>query len=123
MTGYWFNKGVLVGYEPKALKKEVLQKRKIPRRVLGHDLNELATKSGYHQCINTEYVLAFLTNYGIWSGKYPTPISNDEAAMTKQLSDGEYYMMGAYNPKEVGAFLEFSGHVYHWARNKLKERS
>jgi hypothetical protein len=116
-------KGVIVAHDSSRVKSHILEKGKIPYGVLGHDLNELSIKAGYEQDINIEYILTFLTRYGIWSGKYPTPIKNSDSDLTVKLSNGNNYMVGGYNPKVVPSYLEFSETVYQWAREKLTKLS
>lgn len=116
-------KGVIVAHDSSQVKSHVLEKGKIPYGVLGHDLNELSIKAGYEQDINVEYIFAFLTRYGIWSGKYPTPIKNSDLDLTVKLSNGNHYIVGGYNPKVVPSYLEFSETVYKWAREKLTKLS
>lgn len=113
-------KGVIIGSNSESIKDKTLEKNEIPKSVLGHDLVKLAKKSEFPVDIDVEYVLSFLTRYGIWSGKYPTPIKSNDSAMTVQLSDGNHYLVGGYNPRAVPSFLEFSNEVYKWAKEKLQ---
>lgn len=116
-------KGVIVGSDSQGIRQHVLDKSGIPKSVLGHDLNKLASKAGYVQDIDVEYILTFLTRYGIWSGKYPTPIKNDDSMLTAKLSNGNFYVVGGYNPKVIPSYLAFSEDVYSWAREKLTNLS
>ena len=97
------------------VRAEIMATSKIPKILLGHDLVDLAGRAEYELNIDSEYILMFLTRYGIWSGKYPLPISNDDKSMTDKLSDGDFYMMGGYDPKTVPSYLSFGAELLSWA--------
>jgi hypothetical protein len=64
----------------------------------------------------------FLSRYGIWGGKYPTPINNENDAVTTVLSDGEHYVVGGYNPVVIPSYLEFAVSWYEWAEHETNEK-
>lgn len=99
-----------------SIRNEIRKTFKIPKVLLGHDLVELAGKARFETGTNEEYMLAFLSRYSVWAGKYPLPVRNADNAVTDKLSDGNHYVMGGYNPDTVHAFLTFCGEIYSWAR-------
>ncbi len=116
-------KGVIASKNRTVVKKETLEKARIPKILTGHDLVKLAERSGYKIEIDEEYVLAFLTRYGTWAGKYPLPLNNEHNAVTSRLSDGNHYMTGGFRPEEVPHFLTFSADIYEWARAEAEKHS
>jgi hypothetical protein len=114
-------KGVISSKHGASIKNKMKTKAKIPKLLLGHDLNSLAKRACFKTGIDEEYILSFLTRYGIWGGKYPLPIENENYALTEKLSDGNHYMVGGYNPEVVPSFLTFCRNVYAWARLEINK--
>ncbi|AUM11216.1 HEPN domain-containing protein [Ketobacter alkanivorans] len=112
-------KAVISALNRDSIKSHVLVNERVPNTILGHDLVDLAHRAKFVMDINSEFILAFLTRYSIWSGKYPFAIKNSDNSLTVQLSDGEHYLVGGYNPKEVSQFLDFSEQIYTWSRSEV----
>jgi hypothetical protein len=133
MTGIYFfhcavsiensMKGVIASKNRTVVKKVTLEKARIPRILTGHDLVKLAGRAVYTMGIDEEYVLAFLTRYGTWAGKYPLPLNNEDNAVNGRLSDGKHYLTGGWRPDEVPHFLTFSADIYKWARAEAEKYS
>lgn len=101
------------------IKEAILNTNKTPRLLLGHDLVDLARRANFSINIDLEFLLKFLTRYGIWSGKYRLPIHNDHYAVAEKLSDGNHYMFGGYNPAKVGIYLDLCEELYKWAKLEI----
>lgn len=114
-------KGVLSSKYCAVIKKKMRIKAKIPDLLLGHDLVVLAKRAGFKVGIDEEYILSFLTRYGIWGGKYPLPINNESYSITQKLSDSNHYVLGGYNPETVPSFLTFCSNVYVWAHSEVNK--
>ena len=114
-------KSVISSKHDAVIKKEMQAIAKIPKLLLGHDLIDLAKRADFETGIDEEYILSFLTRYGIWGGKYPLPIKNESNALTEKLSDGNHYLVGGYNPETVPSFLTFCSNVYDWARSEVNK--
>ena len=108
-------KSVISSKARPAIQKETIEKAKVPRLLIGHDLVKLAGRAGYKIGIDEEYVLSFLTRYGTWGGKYPLPLKSEAYAPTGKLSDGNHYLLGGWRPEHVPHFLSFSADIYKWA--------
>lgn len=96
---------------------------KIPKILLGHNLKELASRVDLPLNINQEFALVFLTRYGVWNGKYHQPTKHCESNMTEQLSDGNHYLTGGYNPESIPSYFEFSLDFYKQTREKINKLS
>ena len=101
------------------IKEAVLNTNKTPRLLLGHDLVDLARRANFSINIDIEFLLTFLTRYGIWSGKYRLPIHNDSYAVAEKLSDGNYYMFGGYNPAKISMYVDLCKELYKWAEMEI----
>jgi hypothetical protein len=101
------------------IESEIRTTNKIPKLLLSHDLVGLAAKAGFDIGTDEEYTLAFLSRYGIWAGRYPLPVRNDDNAPTDRLSDGNHYLMAGHRPESVPAFSTFAATIYTWARQKV----
>ncbi|MCR8924359.1 hypothetical protein NO559_16420 [Dasania sp. GY-MA-18] len=102
---------------------KMTQKPKIPKVLLGHDLYELSTRAGYTSDEESEYNLQFLTEFGIWSGKYPLPMSNDHYGRTKQFSDGKHYFVSGFATDTVPDYFKFGIEIYKWSETEVKSIS
>jgi hypothetical protein len=105
------------------LKSEIKSKSKTPKILLGHDLVDLAKRINLPLSIDQEYAFRFLTRHGIWAGKYPQPVKHGDESPTEKLSDGNYYMMGGYNPNVIPSYFEFCLNFYNEAREKVNKLS
>ncbi len=95
---------------------------KIPKILLGHDLKELAHRAELPLSIDQEFVLVFLTRYGVWSGKYHQPTRFSEFGLTEMLSDGNHYMTSGYNPEVIPSYFKFSLNFYNKIREKVNKQ-
>jgi hypothetical protein len=101
-----------------------VQETRLPEFILTHDLVQLAAKAGYAvTTTDDEYTLTYLSRYGTWAGRFPFPVRSADNALTNKLSNGSHYMMGAYYPDKVPAFLAFANTVYSWAHETAKRVS
>lgn len=114
-------KAVIADASPTPIQAHVRQTLRVPKQVLGHQLTDLARRAKRKIDLDEEYALEFLSRYGIWSGKYPTPIDNDNYAITTTLSDGEHYVVGGYNPDVIPSYLEFAVGWYEWAQQEANK--
>lgn len=103
------------------IKSQILADQKLPKVLLGHDLVDLAYRADYEVDLNREHALRFLSRYGIWGGRYPIPVSNSDYAPTERHSNGEHYLVGGYDPKNISRFLSFGVEVYEWASAKVNK--
>jgi hypothetical protein len=101
--------------------KEIKSTSKTPKILLGHNLLDLVNRIEFQIDIDQEYILTFLTRYGIWSGKYHQPIKNTDNSTTDKLSDGNHYMIGGYNPKSIAKYLDFCIWFYNHAKEKVNQ--
>ncbi|MDO8345503.1 MAG: hypothetical protein Q7T48_20035 [Cellvibrio sp.] len=101
------------------IKAEIESKSKTPKILLGHDLIDLAKRIDLPLGIDQEFTLKFLTRRGVWAGKYHQPIKHGDDSPTEQLSDGNYYMTGGYNPKAIPSYFEFCLNFFHEATSKI----
>jgi hypothetical protein len=108
-------KAVIAVKNSTSIQRKINLSTKVPPKVLGHFLVDLASRAGRKIDIDEEFTLEFLTRYGIWGGKYPTPITNKANSVTAQLSDGEHYLVGGYDPEIVPEYLHFASEWYDWA--------
>lgn len=99
------------------IRREMSETSRIPKVLRGHDLVNLAKRADFETGTDEEYLLAFLTRYGTWAGRYPLPISNMGHTLTGKLSDGNFYVMAAHNPDRVDTFINFARCAYSWARD------
>ena len=116
-------KSVIVFRFEEEIRLEIQTKYRIHKKLLGHNLVDLANRAGYEIDLDQEYVLRFLTRYVTWAGKYPLPISNNKNDVTEKLSDGDFYAVGGYNPENVPYFLSFCNELYHWAENTINKEN
>ena len=100
--------------------EESRSKGKLPSFLLGHSLIELAGKAAYGSDDDGEYYLRFLSRYGVWGGKYPLPIHNNDNAVTVKHDDGQHYLAGGFMPKNLSKYLEFSRSVHRWCGKEAK---
>lgn len=114
-------KAVIAINNKETIKSETERSAKIPKLVIGHKLTKLASAAGYKLDLDAEYILSFLTRYGIWGGKHPFPIRNSENNMTVTLSDGNHYLVGGYNPKNIQYFVGYSEKVSLWSREEVNK--
>ncbi len=112
-------KSVIVFRVKEKVRLDIQMKSQINKLLLGHDLIDLANRANYEINLDQEYILHFLTRYGTWAGKYHLPIRNDKNDPTIKMSDGDFYMIGGYNPDNVPDFLSFCINLYRWAENKI----
>ena len=105
------------------IRTEIKLSSKTPKILLGHDLVDLAKRINLPLDIDQEYILKFLTRYGVWSGKYHQPIKNRDNGLTEKLSDGSHYMTGGYNPKVLPTYFEFCLKFYHESQEKVNKSS
>jgi len=108
-------KGVIAVKHVAKIKREMNDTHRVPNILLGHDLVVLAQRAGFYVGTDEEYMLAFLSRYGTWAGRYPIPLRNVDNGVTDELSNGNYYMTGGYRTDHVPAFAAFSGTIYSWA--------
>ena len=116
-------KGVMSFTSSITIEQSVLVTGRLPKTLLGHDLRVLAKRAGHEMNIDDEYVLAFLTRYGIWGGKYPLPIDNRNYALTTKLSNGKHYFVGGWHSDKVPLYLTFACNVCQWARSAIEDSS
>lgn len=114
-------KAVIAADSPTHIKMHVQRTSKVPKDILGHHLTDLARRAKRKINLDEEYALEFLSRYGIWSGKYPTPINNENNAVTTALSDGKHYVVGGYNPDVIPDYLEFAVSWYEWAEQEANK--
>jgi len=116
-------KSVIVFRFEEKIRLEIQTESKIPKKLLGHNLVDLANRAGFKIDLDQEYILRFLGRYVTWAGKYPLPIRNDKNDVTERLSDGDFYAVGGYNPENVPHFLSFCIDLYHWAENIINKEN
>lgn len=107
----------------KQIRTEIKSSSKTPKILLGHDLVDLAKRINLPLDTDQEFTLKFLTRYGVWSGKYHQPIKNSDNDLTEELSDGNHYMTGGYNPKAIPTYFDFCLNFYHESREKVNKSS
>ena len=115
-------KGVIAARRASELKAEINRTHRVPKILLGHDLVDLAARTGLRVPTNDEYMLVFLSRYGTWAGRYPIPVKNADNAATEKLSDGKHYLTAGHDPKNVPAFVAFCGMTYAWARSVIEAK-
>jgi hypothetical protein len=113
-------KGVIAAERAVEIESEIRKTNKIPKLLLSHDLVSLAKKADLSIGTDEEFMLTFLSRYGIWAGRYPLPVRNDDNALTDKLTDGNHYLMAGHRPEHVPAYAAFSATIYSWAREKVK---
>lgn len=67
---------LLKGLILQAGKAMIEQGEKQPGEITGHDLGKLAESAGEHPSAKEAELLARLTTYTVWRGKYPVPIDD-----------------------------------------------
>lgn len=90
-------------------KQEFRENHKFPSDLKGHDLVELATKSGFDFGLEEEDLLRRLTRHAIWAGRYPVPIHYKKTAVIEEFLDGNEYHIswfGGNDLEKIKALLE-----------------
>lgn len=115
-------KSLIVLNNSDKLLKEAKSTSKTPKLLLGHNLVELANRAGIEPNIDEEYVLKFLSRYGIWRGKYHQPIKNNDNGVTERLSNGNHYVMGGYDPTTIPKYFEYCIRSYKTALADIESK-
>jgi len=94
-------KAVIVQQQEKKVREQVLNTRRLPKIIEGHDLVALAQAVGLAINVSEEDLLTRLCWNSIWAGRYPVPVDCGGLRNVKVYSDGKAYLTAYFSPNDV----------------------
>lgn len=94
-------KAVIIQQQEKKVREQVLNTRRLPKVIEGHDLVALAQAVGLAINVSEEDLLTRLSWNSIWAGRYPVPVDCGGLRNVKVYSDGKAYLTAYFSPNDV----------------------
>lgn len=82
-------------------KQKFRENHQFPSDLKGHNLVELARKSGFEFDLEEEDLLRRLTRHAIWAGRYPVPIQYKKTASAEEFSNGNEYHVSWFSENDL----------------------